>query len=145
VLNQCLYGFISSNEDAPAAAGYTSVKLTREELEVTEGIGIRKNTDYTTLEEAKNEYESGSFALVDVRDYKQVRFPGLASTLYGAAFIDDTGKIVSRVSVSNANGFINGMFPQGLLSWPLLSLIRRPSISFYSQRRKVWKRSSRTG
>ena len=110
VLNQCLYGFISSNEDAPAAAGYTSVKLTREELEVTEGIGIRKNTDYTTLEEAKNEYESGSFALVDVRDYKQVRFPGLASTLYGAAFIDDTGKIVSRVSVSNANGFINGMY-----------------------------------
>ena len=110
VLNQCLYGFISSNEDAPAAAGYTSVKLTREELEVTEGIGIRKNTDYTTLEEAKNEYESGSFALVDVRDYKQVRFPGLASTLYGAVFIDDTGKIVSRVSVSNANGFINGMY-----------------------------------
>ncbi|MCS3231547.1 hypothetical protein NXW89_19350 [Bacteroides thetaiotaomicron] len=44
MLNQCLYGFISSNEDAPAAAGYTSVKLTREELEVTEGIGIRKNT-----------------------------------------------------------------------------------------------------
>ena len=110
VLNQCLYGFISSNEDAPAAAGYTSVKLTREELEVTEGIGIRKNTDYTTLEEAKNEYESGSFALVDVRDYKQVRFPGLASTLYGAVFIDDTGKIVSRISVSNANGFINGMY-----------------------------------
>ena len=110
VLNQCLYGFISSNEDAPAAAGYTSVKLTREELDVTEGIGIRKNTDYTTIEEAKNEYESGSFALVDVRDYKQVRFPGLASTLYGAVFIDDTGKIVSRVSVSNANGFINGMY-----------------------------------
>ena len=26
------------------------------------------------------------------------------------AFIDDTGKIVSRVSVSNANGFINGMY-----------------------------------
>ena len=110
VLNQCLYGFISSNEDAPAAAGYTSVKFTREELDVTEGIGIRKNTDYTTIEEAKNEYESGSFALVDVRDYKQVRFPGLASTLYGAVFIDDTGKIVSRVSVSNANGFINGMY-----------------------------------
>ena len=110
VLNQCLYGFISSNEDAPAAAGYTSIRFTREELDVTEGIGIRKNTDYTTLEEAKNEYESGSFALVDVRDYKQVRFPGLASTLYGAAFIDDTGKIVSRVSVSNANGFINGMY-----------------------------------
>ena len=110
VLNQCLYGFISSNEDAPAAAGYTSVKFTREELDVTEGIGIRKNTDYTTIEEAKNEYESGSFALVDVRDYKQVRFPGLASTLYGAVFIDDTGKIVSRISVSNANGFINGMY-----------------------------------
>ena len=110
VLNQCLYGFISSNEDVPAAAGYTSVKFTREELDVTEGIGIRKNTDYTTIEEAKNEYESGSFALVDVRDYKQVRFPGLASTLYGAVFIDDTGKIVSRVSVSNANGFINGMY-----------------------------------
>lgn len=110
VLNQCLYGFISSNEDAPAAAGYTSVRFTREKLDVTEGIGIRKNTDYTTIEEAKNEYESGSFALVDVRDYKQVRFPGLASTLYGAAFIDDTGKIISRVSVSNANGFINGMY-----------------------------------
>ena len=110
VLNQCLYGFISSNEDAPAAAGYTSIRFTREELDVTEGIGIRKNTDYTTIEEAKNEYESGSFALVDVRDYKQVRFPGLASTLYGAVFIDDTGKIVSRVSVSNANGFINGMY-----------------------------------
>ena len=110
VLNQCLYGFISNNEDAPAAAGYTSVKFTREELDVTEGIGIRKNTDYTTIEEAKNEYESGSFALVDVRDYKQVRFPGLASTLYGAVFIDDTGKIVSRISVSNANGFINGMY-----------------------------------
>ena len=77
---------------------------------MTEGIGIRKNTDYTTIEEAKNEYESGSFALVDVRDYKQVRFPGFASTLYGAVFIDDAGKIVSRVSVSNANGFINGMY-----------------------------------
>ena len=76
--------FVLPIVDAPAAAGYTSVKSTREELEVTEGIGIRKNTDYTTLEEAKNEYESGSFALVDVRDYKQVRFPSLASTLYGA-------------------------------------------------------------
>jgi len=110
VLNQCLYGFISSNEDAPAAAGYTSVRFTREELNVTEGIGIRKNTDYTTLEEAKNKYESGSFALVDVRDYKQVRFPGFASTLYGAVFVDDAGKILSRISVSNANGFINGMY-----------------------------------
>ena len=110
VLNQCLYGFISSNEDAPAAAGYTSVRFTREKLDVTEGIGIRKNTDYTTIEEAKNEYESGSFALVDVRNYKQVRFPGFASTLYGAVFVDDAGKIVSRISVSNANGFINGMY-----------------------------------
>ena len=53
VLNQCLYGFISSNEDAPAAAGYTSVRFTREELNVTEGIGIRKNTDYTTLKRRK--------------------------------------------------------------------------------------------
>ena len=43
-------------------------------------------------------------------DYKQVRFPGFASTLYGAVFIDDAGKIVSRISVSNANGFINGMY-----------------------------------
>ena len=47
---------------------------------------------------------------MDVRDYKQVRFPGFASTLYGAVFIDDAGKIVSRISVSNANGFINGMY-----------------------------------
>ena len=47
VLNQCLYGFISSNEDAPAAAGYTSIRFTREELDVTEGIGIRKNTACT--------------------------------------------------------------------------------------------------
>ncbi|MCS3233556.1 hypothetical protein NXW89_31430 [Bacteroides thetaiotaomicron] len=68
-----------------------------------------------------------------VRDYKQVRSPVWLPLFTGAAFIDDTGKIVSRVSVSNANGFINGMYlfccrtPQGLLSWPLLSLIRRPS------------------
>ena len=40
VLNQCLYGFISSNEDAPAAAGYTSIRFTREELDVTEGSGF---------------------------------------------------------------------------------------------------------
>lgn len=110
VLNQTLYGFISSNENAPEQAGYTSVKLIREELDITEGVGIRKHTDYATLEAAKNEYASGSFGLVDVRGYRQVRFPGFASTIYGAAFVDDAGKIISRISVSNSNGFVNGMY-----------------------------------
>lgn len=110
VLNQCLYGFISSNADAPSQTGYASVKLTLEELDVTEGFGIRKNTNYTTLEEAKNEYSSASFALVDVGSYRQVRFPGIVSTLYGAVFMNSSGKIISRVSVSDGNGFLNGMY-----------------------------------
>ncbi|MCS3231548.1 hypothetical protein NXW89_19355 [Bacteroides thetaiotaomicron] len=82
---------------------------------------------------------------------QQVRFPGLASTLYGAAFIDDTGKIVSRVSVSNANGFINGMYlfcavPAGA-TFLAFTFLNSAAFDFVllTTSESARKRSSRTG
>lgn len=107
-LNKAKYRIFSSLEKEPTKA--ESVKLMQGDLEVKAGYAVRIQVDYNTLAEAETQVSQNSYYTVDVRGYKQVRFPGLVSAVYGALFLDAEGNIIERMKVTSDSGIINGMY-----------------------------------
>lgn len=107
-LNKAKYRLFSSLTNEPTKAD--SIKLMQEDLEVKTGFGVRVDTGYSTLQDAEADISSNSYYTVDVRGYRQVRFPAMASAIYGALFLDADGNIIGRMAVSSTVGFINGMY-----------------------------------
>ena len=107
-LNKAKYRIFSSLEKEPTKA--ESVKLMQGDLEVKAGYAVRIQVDYNTLAEAETQVSQNSYYTVDVRGYKQVRFPGLVSAVYGALFLDAEGNIIERMKATSDSGIINGMY-----------------------------------
>lgn len=107
-LNKTKYRIFSSLENEPTRAD--SIKLLQGELEVKTGYAVRIGTDYNTLSAAETQVSSNSYYKVNVKGYKQVRFPGLVSAVYGALFLDANGNIIERMKALTDSGIINGMY-----------------------------------
>lgn len=107
-LNQKKYGFFSSNAGCPTQAD--SVKILFGELSVMGGYAIRSSADYTTIAEAEAAVSNDSYCTVNVQGYKQVRYPAVASALYGAVFVDADGTIIKRMKATSDSGLLNGMY-----------------------------------
>lgn len=107
-LNKTKYRIFSSLENEPTKAD--SIKLMQDELEVKTGYAVRIGTDYNTLSAAETQVSSNSYYKVNVKGYKQVRFPGLVSAVYGALFLDANGNIIERMKALTDSGIINGMY-----------------------------------
>lgn len=109
LLNKLKYSLYSSNEECPASTG-EYVKLQQSELQKKSGYAVRAAVDYTTLESAEAAVSTNTTYFVDVKGYKQVRYPGISSALYGAVLVDENNNVVKRMKATSENGLINGMY-----------------------------------
>ncbi len=110
LLNKKKYSLYSSNEECPSSTG-DYVKKTLDVLDKKSGYAVRSAVDYTTLESAETAVSANSIVYVDVTGgYKQVRYPGMSSALYGAIFLDANNNVVKRMRATSENGIINGMY-----------------------------------
>ena len=109
LLNKLKYSLYSSNEECPASTG-EYVKLQQSELQKKSGYAVRAAVDYTTLESAEAAVSTNTTYYVDVKGYKQVRYPGISSALYGAVLVDENNNVVKRMKATSENGLINGMY-----------------------------------
>lgn len=108
LLHKTKYRIFSSLEEKPSTPD--CVRLTQDKLERTTKTAIRITEGYGTLSEAVTSNSDYSFYTVDVRGYRQVRFPGVAFASYGAVFLDENDNIISRLKASRDSGYINGMY-----------------------------------
>lgn len=107
-LNRDKYSLYSSNTKQPVKA--ESVKILLENISVKRGYAIRSSVDYNTANEAEAQMSNYSYCTVDVRGYKQVRYPSMASALYGAVLVDENGNIVQRMKATSDSGIMDGMY-----------------------------------
>lgn len=107
-LNKKKYALFSANEECPAMA--ESVKLLKSEISVKTGYAIRSSVDYSTIAEAETAVSANSYCTVNVKGYKQVRYPSMGSALYGAVLADANGNIVKRMKATSDSGLLDGMY-----------------------------------
>lgn len=107
-LNKAKYAHYSSNDKCPKKA--ESVKIELSDMKVKKGYAIRSSVDYTTVAEAEAPMTNDSYVTVDIKGYKQVRYPSLQSALYGAIMLNAEGKVVKRMKATSDSGIIEGCY-----------------------------------
>lgn len=107
-LNKKKYALYSANDECPAMA--ESVKVLQSEMTVKKGYAVRSSVDYSTIAEAETAVSANSYCTVNVKGYKQVRYPSMGSALYGAVLMDANGNIVKRMKATSDSGLLDGMY-----------------------------------
>lgn len=107
-LNKCKYAHYSQNDNCPKAA--ESVKIELSDMKVKKGYAIRSSVDYTTIAEAEATMTNDSYVTVNIKGYKQVRYPSLPSALYGAIMLNAEGKVVKRMKATSDSGIREGCY-----------------------------------
>ena len=107
-LNKAKYALYSSNDNCPKKA--ESVKIELSDMKVKKGYAIRSSVDYTTVAEAEAPMTNDSYVTVDIKGYKQVRYPSLPSALYGAIMLNAEGKVVKRMKATSDSGIREGYY-----------------------------------
>lgn len=107
-LNKAKYAHYSSNDNCPKKA--ESVKIELSDMKVKKGYAIRSSVDYTTVAEAEAPMTNDSYVTVDIKGYKQVRYPSLPSALYGAIMLNAEGKVVKRMKATPDSGIREGCY-----------------------------------
>lgn len=102
------YAHYSSNDECPPAA--LCVKKSIDDLEVTVNTAVKIAADLATAAAATESVSRYKLIKVSVDGYKQVRFPFLASTTYGAVMTDAAGNILRRLSLSSDSGIVSGYY-----------------------------------
>lgn len=106
--NKAKYAHYSSNDNCPKKA--ESVKIELSDMKVKKGYAIRSSVDYTTVAEAEAPMTNDSYVTVDIKGYKQVRYPSLPSALYGAIMLNAEGKVVKRMKATSDSGIREGCY-----------------------------------
>lgn len=107
-LNKAKYAHYSSNDKCPKKA--ESVKIELSDMKVKKGYAIRSSVDYTTVAEAEAPMTNDNYVTVDIKGYKQVRYPSLPSALYGAIMLNAEGKVVKRMKAKSDSGIREGCY-----------------------------------
>lgn len=107
-LNKAKYAHYSSNDNCPKKAESVNIKLS--DMKVKKGYAIRSSVDYTTVAEAEAPMTNDSYVTVDIKGYKQVRYPSLPSALYGAIMLNAEGKVVKRMKATSDSGIREGCY-----------------------------------
>lgn len=97
ILNNTKYSLFCSFDKKPSSIQSEIIK--KDEISIKEGFGVRVSEDYTNLTDAVIASSNYSYGIVNVKGYKQVRFPYVISSLYGAVFVDADNNIIKRVYV----------------------------------------------
>lgn len=97
ILNNTKYSLFSSFDKKPSSIQSEIIK--KDDISIKEGFGVRVSEDYTNLTDAVIASSNYSYGIVNVKGYKQVRFPYVISSVYGAVFVDADNNIIKRVYV----------------------------------------------
>ena len=114
--NNKKYHAYSSLTNTPQDPGAESVKVNLASLELFTGKAvylpaISDAGDEATIDDALTDYASyNSYRIALEAGVKQIRWPGIASLTYGAAFFGADGKVVGTVQFGSSNGFYNGEY-----------------------------------
>lgn len=107
-LNKKKYALYSANDECPAMA--ETVKVMQSEMVVKKGYAVRSSVDYSTIAGAEVAVSANSYCTVNVKGYKQVRYPSMGSALYGAVLVDAAGNVVKRMKATSDSGLLDGMY-----------------------------------
>ncbi len=112
LLNHIKYSCFSSfgADRTPKSEPYVKIFADDERLTKKTGYAVKTSTDYATIAAAEAASSANSYISVDVTGYKQVRWPSLYSSQYGALLADASGNIVKRMKASSSAGIIDGMY-----------------------------------
>jgi hypothetical protein len=100
-INRCHYDCFSSLVETTPVDG---VKLyVADMVETHDKYGCRVASQYTTLAESLTVFDNYIVYVANIGSgFKQVRWPAVNSSVYGAIFLDAEGKIIDRKAASNA-------------------------------------------
>lgn len=112
ILNHLKYSCFSSfgKDRTPKSEQHVKIFADDERLTKKTGYAVKTNADYTTIAEAEAASSANSYISVDVTGYKQVRWPSLYSSQYGALLTDASGTIVKRMKPTSSAGIVDGMY-----------------------------------
>lgn len=124
-INNLKYHAYSSNDAEPQDVGKLSEKVYLSELEVFTGKGLNSSvlTDGVNVEDSIKAYDSYNVYRIEVEGFKMIRWPGVSSGTYCAAFADGDGKFISLVRMTSNSGYINGDY--------LFALVPENAVSLY--------------
>ncbi|MCC8146863.1 MAG: CotH kinase family protein [Bacteroidales bacterium] len=105
IINGKKYAFFSSNESVKQPEGE---KILMRDLTIVNGFALRLNQP--TLEASIQINSTNSYGIINLKGYKRVRVPGIASAVYGALFLDNSDKVINSFFGSSENGMIDGMY-----------------------------------
>lgn len=109
-INNRKYHAYSSSRTVPQDVGQLSEKVRLSELEVFAGYGLSSGgmEEGVLVEDMLKVYDSYNVYRLPIEGYKMVRWPGIASGSYCAAFADADGLFISLVKMTSNSGYING-------------------------------------
>lgn len=97
-INRCHYDCFSS---AKAITQPEGRKLHAEDMELRDHSACRVSSTYGTLEACLSVYDDYRVYIAPVSGYKQVRWPAVNSSVYGAVFLDAEDNVVGRAAANS--------------------------------------------
>ena len=97
-INRCHYDCFSSLKKVTTPEG---VKLYPEDMQLIDRSACRVASTYATLDESITVYDDYRVFIAPVAGYRQVRWPAVNSSVYGAVFLDAANNIVGRAAANS--------------------------------------------
>lgn len=97
-INRCHYDCFSSAKTVSQPEGR---KLSAEDMELRDRSACRVSSAYATLEACLTVYDDYRVFIAPVSGYRQVRWPAVNSSVYGAVFLDAEDKVVGRAAANS--------------------------------------------
>lgn len=100
-INRCHYDCYSSLDKVTDLTAEQGRKLFLTDMEVMDRKAARVASTFTTLSESLMDYDTFRVMIAPVAGYKQVRWPAVSSTVYGAVFLDAENNIIARAAANH--------------------------------------------
>lgn len=100
-INRCHYDCYSSLDKVTDLTADQGRKLFFDDLELIDKKAARVSSIYTTLADSLMDYDTFRVLIAPVSGYKQVRWPAVSSTVYGAVFLDADNNIIGRAAANH--------------------------------------------
>ena len=101
-INRCHYDCYSSLDKVTDLTAELGRKLYLGDLEVLDKKAVRVSSAYSTLEDSLMDYDTFRVMIAPVAGFKQVRWPAVASSVYGAVFLDIDDNVISRAAANHS-------------------------------------------
>lgn len=113
-INRCHYDCFSSAKTVSQPEGR---KLFAEDMELHDRSACRVSSAYATLEACLTVYDDYRVFITPISGYRQVRWPAVNSSVYGAVFLDAEDNVVGRAAANSGRmteeSYLFATIPEG--------------------------------